>query len=90
RVIKIMSDDGETPLAGSAQDGTATFEDLAKWAVEKFPSLFKGEGRGGSGKQADTKAGRAGVIKKADFKTEKERASFVEEHGFEAYTQLPD
>jgi DNA-binding transcriptional MerR regulator len=44
RVIKIMSEDGVTPLAGNAKDGTATFEDLAKWAVEKYPSLLRGAG----------------------------------------------
>lgn len=90
RVIRILAEDGETPLAGSSKDGTATFEDLAKWAVEKYPSLFKGEGRGGGGKQPDTKAGRSGITKKSDFKTETARAAFVTEFGMTAYKALPD
>lgn len=90
RVIRILSEDGETPLAGSSKDGTATFEDLAKWAVEKYPSLFKGEGRGGGGKQPDSKAGRSGITKKSDLKTEKSKADFVTEFGLAAYKALPD
>lgn len=90
RVVKIMAADGETPLAGSAQNGTATFEDLVKETVEKYPSLFKSNGAGGSGKLPDGKAGRAGVTKKSDLKTEKDRAKFVDEHGLAAYQALPD
>lgn len=49
RVLKIMQADGETPMAGSGKDGLATFDDLAKEALTKWPSLFKGSGSGGSG-----------------------------------------
>lgn len=90
RIIKIMSADGETPLAGGSKDGTATMADLVKEAIEKWPSLFKGDGRGGSGTQPNPKAGRSGVTKKSDFKTEKDRAAFVTEHGMAVYKALPD
>lgn len=46
--ISILAVDG-TPMVGSAKDGTATFEDLAKEAVKSFPSLFEGSGAGGGG-----------------------------------------
>jgi hypothetical protein len=69
RVLAIMAADGETPLAGSNKDGTATFDDLAKEAVSKYPSLFKATGAGGSGTRPDTRAGGAGgkTITRAQF-----------------------
>lgn len=90
RIINIMAADGVTPLAGSSKDGTATFDDLVKEAVDKYPSLFKGSGAGGSGKLPDSKAGRSGITKKSDFKSEKDRASYVQEHGMDKYKALPD
>ncbi|MBX5238631.1 hypothetical protein [Rhizobium sp. NLR22b] len=90
RVISIMAADGVTPLAGSAKDGMATFDDLVKEAVDKYPSLFKGSGQGGSGKHPDNKGGgRSGVSKRSDLKTSKERADFIDQHGLEAYKALP-
>lgn len=90
RVINIVAADGVTPLAGTAKDGTATFDDLVKEAVDKYPSLFKGSGQGGSGKLPESKAGRSGITKKSDFKSEKDRAAFVQEHGMDRYKALPD
>lgn len=90
RVLKIMQADGETPMAGSGADGVATIDDLVKEAVAKYPSLFKGTGGGGSGKQPDRNAGGAGITKKSDFKSEKDRADFVNKHGLDAYQALKD
>ncbi|WP_448043802.1 hypothetical protein [Bradyrhizobium liaoningense] len=90
RVLKIMQSDGKTPMAGSAADGTATIDDLVKDTIKKFPSLFKGSGAGGGGKPPEGKGGGgSGATKKSDFKSEKERSKFVNEHGLEAYTKLP-
>lgn len=90
RVLKIMQADGKTPMAGSAADGTATLDDLVKEAIKKYPSLFKGSGAGGGGKPPEGKGGGgSGATKKSDFKTEKERAKFVNEHGLDAYNALP-
>lgn len=89
RIIKIVAADGATPMAGSSKDGTATFDDLVKEAVEKYPSLFKGSGAGGSGKLPDSKAGGTGVKKRSDLKTSAERAKFIDEHGLDAYKALP-
>lgn len=90
RVLKIMQADGETPMAGSGKDGAATFDDLVKEATDKWPSLFQGSGKSGSGKLPGNGAGGAGAKKKSDFKTEKERAAWVDANGFPAYQSLPD
>lgn len=91
RVLKIMQADGETPMAGSGADGTATIDDLVKEAIKKYPSLFKGNGGGGGGKEpgADKPPGGSGVAKKSDFKSEKERAAWVDKNGLAAYNALP-
>lgn len=90
RVLKIMQADGETPMAGSGADGTATIDDLVKEAVTKYPSLFKASGAGGGGKEpSDKSPGGSGVNKKSDFKSEKERSAWVDKHGLAAYNALP-
>lgn len=91
RVVKIMMADGETPMAGSAADGSATLDDLVAEAKKKFASLFKAEGGGGGGKPpTEGGGGRSGVTKKSDFKTAKDRAAWVDANGPEAYMKLPD
>lgn len=90
RVLKIMQADGETPMAGSGKDGAATFDDLVKEATTKWPSLFKGSGRTGSGMLPGQGAGGAGAKKKSDFKSEKDRAAFVQTNGMAAYNALSD
>jgi DNA-binding transcriptional MerR regulator len=79
RVVKIMAADGETPMAGSGKGGLATFDDLVKEALTKWPSLFKSSGAGGGGKQPGSGAGGAGnrSMSKAEFEKlpAKERAA---------------
>lgn len=90
RVLKIMQADGETPMAGSNADGTATIDDLVKESTTKYPSLFKGSGAGGGGKPPSKEnPGGSGVTKKSDFKSEKDRAAFVNKFGVPAYDALP-
>jgi hypothetical protein len=79
RVLTIMSADGETPLAGAGKDGTATFDDLVKEATAKFPSLFKGEGKGGSGTRSTTAGGSGG---KTMTRTEFDRLPHPERRAF--------
>ncbi|WP_089177140.1 hypothetical protein [Bosea sp. AS-1] len=79
RVVKIMAADGETPMAGSGKSGLATFDDLVKEAISKWPSLFKASGAGGGGKLPNSGAGGAGSksMSLADFNAlpPKERAA---------------
>lgn len=90
RTLKIMKTDGETPMAGSGEGGSATLDDLVKEAMKKYPSLFKGNGAGGGGKPSNENGGGgSGATKKSDLKTEKDRAAFVDKHGLEAYKALP-
>lgn len=90
RVLKILSDDGATPMAGTGADGTATIDDLVKEAMTKYPSLFKGSGAGGGGKPPGEKGGGgSGVGKKSDLKTMKAKGDYVEKYGMEAYEALP-
>lgn len=59
RVVRVTLADGETPMAGTQKDGTASFDDLVKEAISKWPSLFRGTGAAGSGKLSGS-AGGAG------------------------------
>lgn len=93
RKLTIMQADGDTPMAGTAQDGTATLEDLVKEAQKKYPSLFKGNNSGGGGKLANDRQNSAtpgSVARKSDFKTEKDRAAYVTANGMAAYKALPN
>ena len=90
RVIKIMKADGETPMAGNGEGGTATLDDLVKETMKKYPSSFRGTGAGGGGKPPNENGGGgSGATKKSDLKTEKEKAAFVEKNGVAAYKALP-
>lgn len=79
RVLKITQADGETPMAGTGADGTATIDDLVKEAVTKYPSLFKGSGGGGGGMPpGGNPPGKPGAPKSwADCKTDEERAAYL-------------
>ena len=66
----IMTADGNAPMAGSGENGSATYDDLVKEAVKKYPSLFAATGSGGGGKSpGDAKAGSGGdkTISRAEW-----------------------
>lgn len=96
RVITVTQPDGQTPMIGGGPNGEATYDDLVKEAMSKWPSLFKGSGVSGSGATPSNSVGGAGKkITKADLKatdaaTRKARATFVDTYGLEAYNALPD
>lgn len=85
-ITRILAADGQTPMAGSGSDGSATFEDLVKEAKQKFPSLFKGSGGSGSGASP---TGPAGAGKKRSTMTVPEKTAYIREHGHDAYNSLP-
>ena len=44
RVVRVLADDGATPMAGSGSNGLATLDDLVQEAIKCFPLAFgKGE-----------------------------------------------
>lgn len=82
RVLKIVQADGETPMAGSGADGTATIDDLVKEATTKYPSLFKANSGGGGGKPPETPGGGkppAGGVPAslAECKTDEQKAAYL-------------
>lgn len=57
---------------------------------EIYGRAFEGSGQSGSGMQPNKGGGGSPSNKRrSDFKTEKERSAFVNEHGLEAYQALP-
>lgn len=75
-----------------AKGNPMTIHDLVKEmkASDVFGRAFEGSGHSGSGTQPGHNAGGAGAKKKSDFKSEKDRAAWVEANGFDAYKALPD
>jgi hypothetical protein len=83
RVVRILSADGVTPMAGTGPGGVATLDDLISELTAKFPSMFaKGETPAPNIEGSKPAA-------KSDFKSEKERAAYVSRHGLAAYNALP-
>lgn len=70
RHLKILMDDGKTPMAGSGADGTATVEDLAKDIKKKFPSLFGTSQKPGMGGEGGGNGGGGTKDKVPEFKRE--------------------
>jgi hypothetical protein len=59
-------------------------------STEIYGRAFEGSGQSGGGTQPGNGGGGNPQFKRrSDFKTEKERAAFVDEHGIETYTALP-
>lgn len=83
RVISILAEDG-TFLTGKDSSGRATIDDLVKEITAKFPSMFNGGGKPPTDIEDPSRA-----PSKSDFKSEKERAAWVEKHGLAAYQALP-
>lgn len=67
--IRIMSTEGETPMAGSGKDGYATVADLAKELAAATPHLVKADAAGGGGKAPASGSGKQPekTITRAEF-----------------------
>src|SRR6185369_15152564 len=69
----------------------ADFDEALEMLIEQYPrrdDILKGSGHSGDG----ARNGGGGPIngkKKSDFKSEKDRSAFVNEHGLDAYKALP-
>lgn len=78
RVMVVLGADGETP-----QPAGTGLDELVAEAKKQFPSMF------GSGRDVPLNVEGTTVRSKADFKSEKDRAAFVTQHGVAAYEALP-
>jgi hypothetical protein len=89
-VVEVVDKDGNARIGNSKGDAM-TIKDLVQEMAksETFGRAFEGSGHSGSGTRP-TKSGESGSKKKSDFKSEKERAAWVEANGFDAYKALPD
>lgn len=85
--------DGKGDPRFNARGEPLTVEDLiAEMKVnEVYGRAFEGSGNSGSGMRPNNGGGGSahGINKRSEFKTEQERANFVDEHGLEAYQALP-
>jgi len=93
-VVEVIDKDG-TVRIGNSKGDPMTITDLVQEMKKSdaFGRAFDGTGQSGSGTRPITSSGvgpngRA-ITKKSDFKSELERANWVEANGFDAYNALP-
>lgn len=82
--LRILADDGKTPMVGSAPNGGATLADLASSLAKTIPHLVKDEGKGGGGKQPGSQGGTpAKTVTRAEWDqmSHPERATFSKDGG---------
>lgn len=89
-IVEVIDHDGNVKIS-DAKGTPMTIQGLVAEmrASDTFGRAFDGSGHSGSGKQPGSGGGGA-AVKKSDFKTEKERAAWVEKNGLTAYSALPD
>jgi len=88
--VQVVDDKGDPRVNGKGEPLTIADLVAEMRGSEVFGRAFEVSGQSGSGKQPGNGAGGAGVNRKSDFKSEKDRAAYVEKHGFESYKALPD
>lgn len=84
--------DGNPIFSRTRPGEHAEFEEALEILVEQYPhkdQILKGTGSSGTGARPGNGGGQTFTQKKSDFKTEKDRAAFVNEHGLDAYKALP-
>jgi len=90
-VVKVVDAKGDPRVNGKGDP--LTISDLVKEMKESevYGRAFDASGQSGSGKPPTrSPSGGPGSATKSSFKSEKERAAWVDAHGFEAYRALPD
>lgn len=66
--LRILSDDGKTPMVGKGANGGATLADLAATIAKSYPRLVADDGKGGGGKPPGSNGGTPGkTMKRAEF-----------------------
>lgn len=65
--ISVLQSDGETPMAGTSENGIASVADLVAEAVKSYPSLFKSSGVPGGGKPPGAAGGGSKEMTRSQF-----------------------
>lgn len=90
--ITVVDDKGE-PKVNGAGDPLTPIEFVGEMrANEIFSRAFEGTGSSGSGMRpggSGSGSPHPGITKKSDFKDEKTRSKFIDDHGLDAYNRLP-
>lgn len=91
-IVEVVDKDG-TVRIGNSKGDPMTISDLVQEMrkSEAYGRAFEGTGNSGSGMQPP-KPGASplnGIKSRKDFKSEKDRAAWIDSHGLEAYTALP-
>lgn len=91
---KIVATDitGNKIFSRSRPGELADFDEALEILIEQYPhkdQILKGAGQAGGGSGPSNGGGAPTNKRRSDFKTEKERAEFVNTHGLDAYKALP-
>lgn len=91
--VKVVDSKGDPRVNGKGDPLTVSDLISELKSTDTFGRAFEGTGNSGSGTRPTTGTGGTGTAgkytKRSDFKTERERAAFVDEQGLEAYMALP-
>nr|WP_309504297.1 hypothetical protein [uncultured Roseovarius sp.] len=86
---KVLTSDGK-PMIGSGADHGATLADLAKELAEAKPYAVRDDGKGGGGKPPSKPGGTPpGTLKRSEM-NHVQKASYIKEHGADAYNKLSE
>jgi hypothetical protein len=88
--VNVVDAKGDPRVNGKGEP-LSIFDLIAEMkATEIYGRAFEGSGQSGSGTRPTNGTGGAGAIsRRSDFKTERQRADYVDAHGVEAYNALP-
>lgn len=89
--IEVLGDDGNIKMNGKGDPISVSELVASMRSDERFGKLFKASGSSGGGTPPGGGGGGSShqYKKRSDFKTEKERAVFVDTFGIEEYQKLP-
>ena len=65
--LRILAEDGKSPMLGSGPNGGATLKDFAAALAKAMPHFIRDQGRGGGGKETGVSTAGAKTISRAAF-----------------------
>lgn len=89
-VAQVVDAKGDPRVNGKGEPLTVADLVAEMRQSEIYGRAFEGSGQSGSGMHPGNGAGGTGIAKKSDFKTDRDRAEWVDKHGLDAYRALPD